>query len=69
MERCGQCRGDGVAWDDRNGNWGNCPNCGGSGDVPYEQDEWYEDDDLEAMLEYMYLWDCLEADAAQLEDE
>lgn len=39
---------------------------------PYDDDEWYEDDDnddLEALLEYMYWWDCLVADAAQLEDE
>ena len=45
-ETCSVCRGEGSAWDDRAGRWTVCENCGGEGYVnPYEQDEWYEEDD------------------------
>lgn len=45
MELCGRCRGDGIAYDDRNGWFGDCPDCGGSGYIdPYLVDEWYEED-------------------------
>lgn len=41
---CGQCRGEGTAWDDRNGWFDVCPTCGGDGNVDeYQEDEFYPD--------------------------
>lgn len=54
MEVCGRCRGEGQCWDDRNGRWGYCPECGGDGYVDeYQEDEWYDDEEVE----YIYIDD------------
>ncbi len=44
MERCGRCGGEGYVWGDRECREVICPECDGEGDIPYLQDEWYEDD-------------------------